>query len=277
MKINRIWESISFSFWVSEPLTSSKLNHAQVEENLSIRTQMHSHIRTNTYMCTRICHYSKRIFQQVINTSSWIWYSIDTRNLVMSTTQKKPPTFLMIATNEEDAILQLNQTSGQLWICKMISSYFAYDVYFYVKIDQYWTCIYCYKVIFILIDNMSTNIKFILRNHISYSTIFSSFNICKYVQIIDEWNLQVTKHLLFKQIQSKKEVFSQNCVYSFPFERRFYYKRFSMQPCNFLEAIFSPLRIWNQKRQYNDSKYNNNRSKLCTILFSFIHFFTFCV
>ena len=88
MKINRTWESISFITWILEPLTSSKLNHAQVEENLSIRTQMLSHIRTNTYMCTRICHYSKRIFQQVINTSSWIWYSIDTRNLVMSTTQK---------------------------------------------------------------------------------------------------------------------------------------------------------------------------------------------
>ena len=88
IEINIIWESISFILWILEPLTSSKLNHAQVEENLSIRTQMHSHIRTNTYMCTRICHYSKRIFQQVINTSSWIWYSIDTRNLVMSTTQK---------------------------------------------------------------------------------------------------------------------------------------------------------------------------------------------
>ena len=116
------------------------------------------------------------------------------------------------------------------------------------------------------------------RNNYSFDHAFHIFNIniCKYVQNMDEWNLQVTKHLLFKQIQSKEGFFIKFCLF-IPVERRFPYKRFWMQPCNFLEAIFSPLRIWNQKRQYNDSKYNNNRSKLCTILFSFIRFFTFCV
>ena len=165
--------------------------------------------------------------------------------------------------------MQLNQTSGQTWICNTILPYLA------KRLD--W------------IKCMDLNIKY-LRETEKTTKILSVYplfrNKCMFIQIpliyaniykiTDEWNLQVTKHLLFKQIQLK-EGFSKNCVYSFSFERRFQYKRFWMQPCNFLGAIFSPLRIWNQKRQYNDSKYDNNRSKLCTILFSFIRFFTFCV
>ena len=40
---------INFISWIQEPLTSSKLNHAQVEENLSIRTQK-ALTHTNKYL-----------------------------------------------------------------------------------------------------------------------------------------------------------------------------------------------------------------------------------
>ena len=86
---------------------------------LSIRKSTHTntHERKYLHVHSRIYYYSKRIFQQVVKTWSKIWYSIDTRKLVMSTTQKSRLLFNdFYHSNEEDAILQLNQTSGQTWI-----------------------------------------------------------------------------------------------------------------------------------------------------------------
>ena len=140
-QINIAWVGIIFISWILEPLTSSKLNHAQSRRKfiyLYAKALTQTHTNVNTFMCTRIYHNPKRIFQQVVNTWSKIWYSIDTRKLVMSTTQKTASFFNDFRyINEEDAILQLKQTSGQTWIiwphhiqldnvlwCKYNSNYF---------------------------------------------------------------------------------------------------------------------------------------------------------
>ena len=108
--------------------------------------------------------------------------------------------------------MQLNQTSGQMWICNTILPYLAKNAWLkkmhrnitYLKRnwenyeDSKFISSFENKFMFILIKELGCKNISYLQICLIYANMY---------KIKDEWNLQVTKHLLFKQIQLKEGFF----------------------------------------------------------------------